>query len=353
MTEAQAGGLGCRICGNEAANALHHAREMFYGTRHPFAYVECAACGTIQIQQVPDLRPYYAQNYYSFAHAQADAQPAALGIKRNLAARVGAFVRRTAGAYYGQRRARLGQLRHPLGRSLSALLPRLVAGFPEYLLDTRVNLNLTPRSAILDFGSGAGSTLLTLSLFGFRDLTGVDPFVEADIEYGDGVRVLKTELSGLSRQFDLILANHSVEHVADPRATLVEIRRVLKPGRFAVIRIPVVAHAWERYGVNWVQLDPPRHLFLFNVHTFAGLATEAGFALEELRHDSTAFQFWGSEQYARDIPLTDERSYLLNPAASIFEAGQLAAFAAQAEELNRRGEGDQAVFYLRKPVTGD
>lgn len=349
MAKGQAGGLGCRICGNESENVMHAAREMFYGTRDAFVYVECVACGTIQIRQVPDLRPYYAQNYYAFERPHGETQSAARGIKKRLARCVGASVRRAAGAYYGQRRAPFGALRHPLGGSLSRMLPRLVAGFPEYLLDTRVNLNLTPRSGVLDVGSGAGATLCTLSLFGFRDLTGVDPFVEADITYDNGVRVLKTELSGLSRQFDLIIANHSVEHLPDPRAALGEMLRRLKGGRFAVIRMPVVAHAWERYGVNWVQLDPPRHQFLFTARTFARLAADAGFNVAEIRHDSTAFQFWGSEQYTRDIPLTDERSYLTNPAASPFDAGQLAAFASQADELNRRGEGDQAVFYLRKP----
>lgn len=322
---------------------------MYYGTHDAFAYVECAACGTIQIQEVPDLRPYYAQNYYSFDKSHGEAQPPpSQGIKKRLAQRVGASVRRAAANYYGQRRARLGELRHPLGRSLSTMLPRIVAGFPEYLLNTLVNLNITSRSSILDIGSGAGSTLIILSLFGFRDLTGVDPYLEADITYDNGVRILKTELSGISRQFDLILANHSVEHVPDPRATLGEIHRLLKPGRFAVIRIPVIAHAWERYGINWVQLDPPRHLFLFTVPTFAGLAAGAGFSVDEIRYDSTAFQFWGSEQYARDIPLTDERSFLVNPAASPFTAEQVEAFAAQADELNQQGAGDQAVFYLRK-----
>jgi hypothetical protein len=49
----------CRICGNERDNRLHRAREMFMGTRDPFTYVECAACGTLQISEAPDLRPYY------------------------------------------------------------------------------------------------------------------------------------------------------------------------------------------------------------------------------------------------------------------------------------------------------
>lgn len=113
------------------------------------------------------------------------------------------------------------------------------------------------RSAVLDVGSGAGQTLLALREFGFRDLLGVDPFVSSDITYAGGVRILKAELGAVGRDFDLVLANHSLEHVPDPRATLREIRALLKPSRYAVVRIPVLGHAWREYGADWVQLDPP------------------------------------------------------------------------------------------------
>lgn len=335
----------CRVCGNSSGNRLHRAREMFAGTRDEFVYVECAACGTLQIREVPDLRPYYAGDYYSLRPpAQADGA----GLWKRLARRAASFVRgRVAGYYCGRRRA-LGELRRPLGRLLAARAGRVVVGFPDYLKETRLDLRLGRGSGVLDVGSGAGATLVALSHFGFRDLVGVDPFVAEEVAYESGVRVLKAELSDLTRDFDLVLANHSLEHMADVRAALGEMHRLLKPGRYAVVRIPVVARAWREYGVNWVQLDAPRHLFLYPVETFKSLAEGAGFAVDEVAYDSTAFQFWGSEQYARDIPLADERSYFVNPSDSVFTPEEIAAFDARAEELNREGEGDQAVFYLRK-----
>jgi hypothetical protein len=48
----------CRVCGNSSGNRVHRAREMFAGTRDEFDYVECASCGTLQIREVLDLRPY-------------------------------------------------------------------------------------------------------------------------------------------------------------------------------------------------------------------------------------------------------------------------------------------------------
>ena len=236
---------------------------MFAGTRDAFAYVECAACGTLQIREVPDLRPYYAGDYYSFRPPDAGGATGGAGFGKRLARRAGSFVRRRAASYYCRRRGPLGELRHPLGRLIAGRAGRLLVGFPEYLKETRLDLRLKRGSAILDVGSGAGSTLLSLSRFGFRDLVGIDPFLDSDVVYENGVRVLKAELSDLDRRFDLILANHSLEHVPDPRRALRDMRRLLTPGRYAVVRIPVVAFAWRAYGVNWVQLDAPRHLFLF------------------------------------------------------------------------------------------
>ena len=314
----------CRVCGNERGNRLHRAREMFAGTRDEFDYVECASCGTLHIREVPDLRPYYSGDYYSLRPPE----QAGVGLSRRLVYRAGSFVRGLAAGYYRGRRLRFG--------------------FPYYLKDTRLDLRLDPGSGILDVGAGAGGTLVALSHLGFRDLLGVDPFLAEDVTYESGARVLKAELSDLERQFDLILANHSLEHLADARAALRDMHRLLKPGRYAVVRIPVVARAWREYGVNWVQLDAPRHLFLYPARTFKSLAEEAGFAVDEVAHDSTAFQFWGSEQYARDIPLADERSFFVNPSNSPFTPEEIAAFGARAAELNRDGDGDQAVFYLRK-----
>jgi predicted SAM-dependent methyltransferase len=170
----------------------------------------------------------------------------------------------------------------------------------------------------------------------------------------DGIRLLKGTVTDLNQQFDLVLANHSLEHALDPVTTLREIHRLLKAGRYAIIRMPVVSEAWRKYGTNWAQLDAPRHLFLFSADTFSNLAASVGFEVKEIKFDSTSFQFWGSEQYARNIPLLDESSYFVNPEKSSFTARQIATYSAEAAALNARRQGDQAVFYLRKELaTGD
>jgi SAM-dependent methyltransferase len=42
-----------------------------------------------------------------------------------------------------------------------------------------------------------------------------------------------------SASFDLVICNHVLEHVSDDRRALREIRRVLRPGRYAIIMSPI------------------------------------------------------------------------------------------------------------------
>jgi SAM-dependent methyltransferase len=47
--------------------------------------------------------------------------------------------------------------------------------------------------------------------------------------------------------FDSVIASHVLEHVKDDRMALSEIRRILRPGGFAVLPVPVVVDATVEY----------------------------------------------------------------------------------------------------------
>ncbi|HLA63217.1 MAG TPA: class I SAM-dependent methyltransferase, partial [Rhodothermales bacterium] len=178
---------------------------------------------------------------------------------------------------------------------------------------------------------------------------GADPFIAADATPAPGVRVLKREMADVEGVFRLVMMHHAFEHMPDPEGALRESARLLAPGGHLLIRIPLAGtYAARTYVRDWVQLDAPRHHVLHTERSIALLAVRTGFDVESVVYDSSAFQFWASEQYRRDIPLCDPRSHFVSPSASSFSPEEIAAFQRQAEELNAAGDGDQAAFYLRR-----
>lgn len=319
----------CQICGNEQNNRTLIAREMMFGTRDEFTYLECGSCGTVQLINIPDLAKYYPAEYYSFNNELIEIEAS---LRRRIAAR-----------FIGKH---LVTGRSQIGKRFAAMRPELTRLFPTSLLDTVPGLSLDTR--ILDFGCGSGELLRTLRAFGFRALTGADAFIAENKMFPGNVKIYKAGLADLEPSFDLIMLHHSFEHLPDPYESLNEIKRLLADDGTCLIRIPLVSYAWEKYGVNWVQLDPPRHLFLFTERSFRQLAGDSGFEVATVVYDSTAFQFSASEQYLMDIPMNDPRSFAGASETSIFIQQQIDDWEAEATRLNLEGRGDQACFYLKK-----
>jgi hypothetical protein len=143
--------------------------------------------------------------------------------------------------------------------------------------------------------------------------------------------------------------HHSFEHIADQKGTLDAVVRLLAPGGVCLIRVPVASsYAWEHYGVDWVQLDAPRHFFLHTEESLRRLAGDVGLEIAKVIYDSNAFQFLGSELYRRGIPLSSTAPSDVHARAEAFTRDELAAFGRRASDLNAEGRGDQAAFYMRK-----
>jgi SAM-dependent methyltransferase len=313
--------LTCRICGNLNGNRSFTAREMMFGTREVFDYFECAVCGCLQIVRIPEnLGKYYPPQYHSFT----------------LPGRLKTLIK---GPWLCDPYAISTAFRRAAG-----FLPG-VRRMPEWMKRS----GLSRSSSILDVGCGRGARLLALRAAGYGNATGVDPFVDADVILTKEMRVLKKYLNDVQPSYDLIMLHHSLEHMPDQTATLGEVARILKPAGIVLIRIPLASsEAWKRYSVDWVALDAPRHLYLHTVKSLEYTAGQVGLEIYDRFYDSEAFQFWASEQYRKDIPLNDPRSYELNPGASIFTRRQIRSFAREAERLNQESRGDTAAFYLRK-----
>jgi SAM-dependent methyltransferase len=224
----------------------------------------------------------------------------------------------------------------------------------------RVRPELLRRAALSGFGAsildvGCGEVapwLRDLHAIGFTRLFGVDPFLK---ESGRrrGINFVKDELhhfaSKAPHSFELIAFNHSLEHIPDQKRTMDAAAKLLRTGGTCVIRIPLLPNAaWETFGVHWVELDAPRHLYIHSRKSIELLAGESGMALTAIWYDTSSFELYGSELYARGIPLTDPHSPWVNPSSSLFSKAEMLEFERCAIERNRAGTAGRAVLEFRK-----
>lgn len=287
-----------------------------HGTRKAYTYFLCRQCGCMQLAQPVAQEEQYPSSYYAF-----HPQPRPTGVRLELRRL------RNKGVFSGS----------VLGRLLNVVFPYPVYGadrwFPQNGIDTH--------SRILDVGCGSAELIRDLVEVGFLDAHGIDPFLPEDVMslLPSGVR--RAWLHEWRGEYDLVMLHHVFEHMADPDAALRDVARLLRAGGLCLLRIPLMPnHAWESYGANWVQIDAPRHFFLHTTRSLLMIAERAGLRLERMWFDSTAFQFIGSELYARDLALSEL------PAA--YSRAEIRRFTRRAYRLNAAGRGDQAAFVFRK-----
>lgn len=311
----------CIICGSSELTAPVIAREMMLGTRHEFSYTICSSCRCIQLLEIPkNLGDYYPPNYYSMRPRS--------GIRKIL-------FRAWAESSF-ERPSWVGRL-----------LVRLVGKHQGVEAVRRLNVEFGAR--ILDVGCGSGDLLFLLKSLGFSDLTGVDPYLADSYSEESGLKISKSDISSVAGAYDVVMFNHSLEHVPDPLDALRSALRVLAPGGTLVVRIPVADnYAWRKYGVNWVGLDPPRHIFVPTEQSMRFIASELSLRISDVVYESDEFMFWASEQYRNDIALNDCRSYAVKKLWRLFPGRAMRGYRRQVRELNSQKDSDTACFLFQK-----
>ena len=136
------------------------------------------------------------------------------------------------------------------------------------------------KKSVLDFGCGAGGFLLkaqhvSAKVVGIELEQRVLDHYEGQLELYSSVEECKSR--GLD--FDVITAFHVLEHVVDPRATLMELAEVLKPGGRIVLELPsgndallslYDSEAFQNF-TYW-----SAHIYLFNINTCEMLVKQSG-----------------------------------------------------------------------------
>jgi len=129
--------------------------------------------------------------------------------------------------------------------------------------------------AVFEFGCGFGWNLAGLrcaARAGHDISEGLRPEVEAA-----GAAFISRTDTLESASFDVAIAHHSLEHVPEPRRTLFELGRILKPDGLLLLAVP-----WERER-RYTRFDPGEpnhHLFSWNAQTLGNLVAVSGFRVE-------------------------------------------------------------------------
>ena len=112
-----------------------------------------------------------------------------------------------------------------------------------------------------------------------------------------GLRVLMARAENLPMaggSFDVLLAQHMIEHLPDPVSALREWRRVLRPGGMVVLATPNADHPDPSI------FNDPSHTRLFTAPILRLAMEKAGFRVVHL---STLFPFLGRGRLARSASI--------------------------------------------------
>lgn len=155
-----------------------------------------------------------------------------------------------------------------------------------------MTLEHEPAGRLLDVGCGAGRLLNRMRKQGW-EVEGIDfdPQAASKVAARYGIKTHVGDLAACKlpdSSFDAITMSQTMEHLFDPRSTLTECLRILKPGGKLIMTTPnVKSIGAAEFGSWWRGWEAPRHLHMFSVKTLAHLTQKSGFDIIEARSYSS------------------------------------------------------------------
>lgn len=266
----------CPLCGevrtSRTTRDLHDFRG---GSPGAWRFKTCDRCGVHYL----DPRPVVPADAYPREYPQHQT-PSLTAIEGR--SRVGTLIRRVVLRAHGYRH--LGGL--PLIGTLLKRIPAIRNGaFASFPLVPPFRRDGT----LLDVGCGNGRFLHFMRQLGWR-VMGIeaDPASAATARRVVPNAPIFPDFDGVpDRSVDAVTASHVVEHLADPRAVLADIRRVLRDDG----RLGVAVPNWDSlnhrvFGDAWAGLEPSRHLLMFDRRRLIALLEECGFTIVAVQSDS-------------------------------------------------------------------
>jgi 2-polyprenyl-3-methyl-5-hydroxy-6-metoxy-1,4-benzoquinol methylase len=159
--------------------------------------------------------------------------------------------------------------------------------------------NLSRGRRLLDIGCGSGLFVKAASEMGFI-ASGID-ISQISVESGRSLWNLDLQCTTIDEfaprkenrgKFDIITMYSVLEHVTDPRETLLGLQGMLADGGLLVAEVPNFSSIQARvFRSRWFNLDVPRHLFHYSVRGLKRLVHSAGYDVIAVRPGPAAIDF--------------------------------------------------------------
>ena len=280
----------CKICGGACENTVYLLKNVRKDLQETFEYVKCSECGCLQIQEIPENLGDYYDNaiYYSFQSINMGG----------------------------------GGIHKDLYHRIRACIKNVVVGTPlfqiyhwKWLKETKHRFRKigAPQKEmkIVDIGCGNGDFVNQLCAMQYKNVLGIDPYLEKDCKTSLGGALRKTDIEHLEGEWDQMWMIHSLEHVPDPQKDLTAMARKLKETGKGIIILPVCdSYDWEKYGSDWAGSDAPVHLFLHTKKSLKLLFERAGLELVQLYNIESEWPLLLSEKIRCGYAIDDHSKSL-------------------------------------------
>lgn len=147
---------------------------------------------------------------------------------------------------------------------------------------------------VLEVGASTGEFLSLFKNAGFKTL-GIEPSKSAEYAIKKGLDIKRGYFEKLSlpkNYFDLVIMNHTLEHVKDPGAVLEKANQILKDGGVLYVDVPNAGGLGSKVlGKYWPYRLPEEHLSQFNKSVLFDLFKRNGFEVIYWQSRSGFFEY--------------------------------------------------------------
>jgi len=146
----------------------------------------------------------------------------------------------------------------------------------------RINKFKKTIGRVLDIGASTG---LLLGIFKERgwEAWGVEPSGTGELLSKRGIKLIKGtfEEAALPKSyFDVVVLNHTLEHLEDPHKVLEKVHSLLKKGGIVYVDVPNYGSLDSRlHGKSWKYLLPEEHRYHFTPDSLENVLVKSGFKI--------------------------------------------------------------------------